>query len=887
MMLIENVQVIRTSVSACHTQIANSGSLFALPLTRTSIGIWSLQHLGYKPLELVGHRKCITALSFNHSSHPQYLCSAGEDYIIVWNIDQARASYEADRQIKGKVISQAVGQVEHVSYSCDDSFVAVCADRFIYILHSQEEKLEATLEGHDSNVTCAQFCPHFTSTLVSISEDRTFKIWNIEDGCLVYQSCIVSASPFISLTMHPLLEQFAVGSTDGQVRIYDLSDGKGFRQLHHIDAVKLIKKHGEIQVELEKPISGPKTISSRKTWQQNGDRLPSPEEVQSAEVGCSILSLHYAVNNEKSKSETIEQKLSFLQTDDTVVNELLDSSPALFIGTTGSLLQLDAKSLEVSGYTDLSQPIRCSDTDSIDSAEVCICAAGNMNISKSFKMHQTWCIIGSLFQNTFHILSIDNLMQERRVDELTASESTAQPEISVLSSIPLNKDSPLRAELVPKTKEAKPAKKLSSLSTRRPSLPGSLDKKGKIASDQPVTYHSKVKSSGYSSESPKKLMFQPHLNVRKQKPTTQKPNRSMSLNGCKSLMKEYPMDGVAPTVLNSKIDVDISPTAINSMHFSGDGQYFACALANKSSVLFKHPLREQSKAVALSGHKDAVCSINWSKENCWLISGSDDRSAAIWSPEQVDPVIVLDKSFSNFDKDDKENSPFTKAIKHAQFYYMDKFILLTCGNSFSLYKYHLDPVKSDIKRYVSSSRYKLVKKFQMDNMQSISAFTAVNSFYSYIVLIAGSNKSIDVYDMNSGKSVLLLEDIHTKPVHQIAQNEGSAFVSHASNAYDLFVTSSAGDCIKMWDLRTRRCVRRFEGHKNRVYPCGLSISPCGRFIATGAEDKSAYIYDVRSGDYLHKLTGHTDVVADVKFHPLYPKLLTASVDGKLRLFAQK
>ena len=41
---------------------------------------------------------------------------------------------------------------------------------------------------------------------------------------------------------------------------------------------------------------------------------------------------------------------------------------------------------------------------------------------------------------------------------------------------------------------------------------------------------------------------------------------------------------------------------------------------------------------------------------------------------------------------------FSKEVKHGQFYYMDKFILMTCGNTFYLYKYILDTVKSDIKR---------------------------------------------------------------------------------------------------------------------------------------------------------------------------------------------
>lgn len=60
-----------------------------------------------------------------------------------------------------------------------------------------------------------------------------------------------------------------------------------------------------------------------------------------------------------------------------------------------------------------------------------------------------------------------------------------------------------------------------------------------------------------------------------------------------------------------------------------------------------------------------------------------------------------------------------------------------------------------------------------------------------------------------------------------------------------------------------------------------------RYIATGSEDKCAYLYDIRAGTYLHKLSGHTDVVSDVAFHPLSPHLLTASLDGRLRVFSSK
>lgn len=43
---------------------------------------------------------------------------------------------------------------------------------------------------------------------------------------------------------------------------------------------------------------------------------------------------------------------------------------------------------------------------------------------------------------------------------------------------------------------------------------------------------------------------------------------------------------------------------------------------------------------------------------------------------------------------------FNKVVTHAQFYYMDKFILLTSANNLYLYKYNIDLGKVDeIKRF--------------------------------------------------------------------------------------------------------------------------------------------------------------------------------------------
>lgn len=70
-----------------------------------------------------------------------------------------------------------------------------------------------------------------------------FQVWNIADLSLVYQSTIITASPFISMSMNLHVPQVAIGTADGIVRVYDLSDGKDFRCVHQINIGKIMDKY--------------------------------------------------------------------------------------------------------------------------------------------------------------------------------------------------------------------------------------------------------------------------------------------------------------------------------------------------------------------------------------------------------------------------------------------------------------------------------------------------------------------------------------------------------------------------------------------------------------------------------------------------------------------
>ncbi|XP_038078106.1 WD repeat-containing protein 27-like isoform X2 [Patiria miniata] len=889
-----------TPFAPSHLQLGCNGVYLALPVAK-SVGVWSLQSLSSKPLVLEAHKKKLSCLCFGRQHNPTLLCSAAEDYIIVWNVEQARNTYDLGDQIRGQIIGQCLGHVQYCSFSYDDALVAVCIGCEVLILDSKVERLDTTLEGHMAPVTCAEFCPYHPATLVSVSEDRTFKIWDITRGCLVYQSCIISASPFLSLAMNTNSECFAVGSSDGQVRIFDLTEGNGYRCLHQLDIAKLLRTQRETK-ELDKnssTASGPRTISSHPAWKRPENDQPiadgTPDDSDfSSEAGEAILGLHFTtkVASTDPSSGVAQSKPPSLLPDDSLIEELLDESPMLVVGTPGALLQINTHSFEMATFIDFQDPIP-SGTDQHYIALSGSYAFAQMANSDS----RTWCIIGSVFENAVDVIQLrtpppsklspppsklspasipsllDNLTLETSTSTSSPQDDDAE-QLTVISSAPLSETSVLRSEMTSKPKELnfKTKPQGGKTGTKKPS--------GSSASgvqDQALTFKSKIKSSGYTG-APRAKMFSPKTNV--VKTSSAKREKAGSAGAAsRSVTKQYPIDADPPTTVKTKIDVGNQSVPINSIAFSGDGQNLACALANKSAQLFKMPLT--GKGTSFTGHNAAVNTVHWSHDGQWLLTAADDKTARIWSKSASDPVLTLshiDRSVGATDAeklrtaDKGSNRVFAKEVKAARFYYVDKFLLLASGGALYLHKFVLDTSVDDIKRYQSNSRYKLVKSFQLEQAQQITALSAVNGFHSYIVMCAGSDKSLEFFDMNVGRSIRTVPTAHSRPAHCICQNEGSAYVSHPPSAYDLFLTAAVTDSIKLWDLRTNRCVKRFEGHMNRAHRCGVAISPCAKYIATGSEDKSAYVFDIRTGTYIHKLSGHTDVVSDVAYHPLYPEV---------------
>jgi WD40 repeat protein len=88
--------------------------------------------------------------------------------------------------------------------------------------------------------------------------------------------------------------------------------------------------------------------------------------------------------------------------------------------------------------------------------------------------------------------------------------------------------------------------------------------------------------------------------------------------------------------------------------------------------------------------------------------------------------------------------------------------------------------------------------------------------------------------------------------------------------------------FQLWDMQSLEPFRQLKGHEFRGF--AVSYSADGKFLATGAADKTARIWNAASGKQLFVLKGHEDSINDVAFSPDSKILASASSDDKIKLW---
>ena len=117
----------------------------------------------------------------------------------------------------------------------------------------------------------------------------------------------------------------------------------------------------------------------------------------------------------------------------------------------------------------------------------------------------------------------------------------------------------------------------------------------------------------------------------------------------------------------------------------------------------------------------------------------------------------------------------------------------------------------------------------------------------------------------------------------LIENISPAVPLQTNKGDGLFLASGNDDhTVKIWDVKADKCYQVLRGHANSV--CAVAFSLDGQILASGSGDHTVKLWDVQTGECYCTLLGHTSRVWSVAFSSDGQMLASASSDQTVKLW---
>ena len=203
------------------------------------------------------------------------------------------------------------------------------------------------------------------------------------------------------------------------------------------------------------------------------------------------------------------------------------------------------------------------------------------------------------------------------------------------------------------------------------------------------------------------------------------------------------------------------------------------------------------------------------------------------------------------------------------------------------------------------------RDFLVDNFEESSNLIAINSRMNLI--ISGCGKYIELSRLSDGKLLNTLSGhagivsslrvnadtlVSTandntiriwglpsgKLLHTIFPSSSKAGGRLAVSADSPVMTTLNSNILNIWKVTTGKLLRRQVLSEYAGVSTSMAISPDGKTIAVGFEDKTVKVWKVSDGKLLHTLDSHLSQVSDVAISPDGKTIVSGSFDGTVKIW---
>ncbi|KAJ1447310.1 WD40-repeat-containing domain protein [Pelagophyceae sp. CCMP2097] len=765
--------------------------------------------------DVVDQGHAITALAIDNDVQ---LCHASRAGAVARQLD---AASDGDGAFVCDVID---GDAEFVAWDGSGTMLALGVGRRIDVVRwfGGVADVLARLEGHRGRVTAAAFHAADAHLLTSTSEDRTFKVWDLRERQVLYQSTVLCASPLVALAVHPLERRLAVAAADGRVWVFQEDSQRQYKEAQAFQVPPKLPPRSTNEGR-HSPLKDV-VINSEPAWRRP-PRVAADAEEEEGNASETPLALEFVTNDKCSRDVIVAVTCTKVYRIDVVSKEVL------------AIIDLAANDVGTAAYASLSRK------------------AGRVGVAAAFEP--------LVFVGTVDAADILPAVPPALLQQTPPPRPPDAVSFFPRGSLPSN--SPLVSEDI-RTVRIKPKEVLSYEAFNKATRPASGSRVSR--GDQPILFHSRIKSSGYGAEI-KAKSSKDFAATKKKQPLP----RAMAYPlGCGVLNQHQPQHDYSATTDGNVM------SAVVSLACSADAKNLAVATTNGPAFILRLPVAKCKGAMAILGRAAPYCgtrvALDFSHDSRYLLTAG--LSDTLEGKSAVGRVQIWPAAGTGGRCVDVPLLTMKRDSNTARWFYLDRFVAVAVPGAVQLHAYALGDGGP------GSSR--LVHEWQLE-ANGVHALGCVNSELSPLVIAAASNRSIYVLDAGTATTLRTIRDAHGKPAHSLALPvPSSATANVPQHAYDVFASASTDGSIALWDLRQDKCAARFTAHTNRREPVGISFSPCMRYLASGSEDKSAYIFDLRTAAPVARLRGHNDACSSVAFNPLFPQLATASYDGKIRFY---